>query len=93
MKKMVSDFLSTRPKQQVSTVATWELDDLGSVFLGLLMLSGSEPKATLPESNLVATESALGWEDLGEFQGPVDEASAALSDLLSWLSFLVGEWR
>lgn len=47
------------------------------------MLSGSEPKATLPESNLVATESALGWEDLGEFQGPVDEASAALSDLLS----------
>lgn len=65
MKKMVSDFLPTSPKQQVSTVATWELDDLGSVFLGLLTLPGSDPKASLPERHLVAAESALGWEDLG----------------------------
>lgn len=46
------------------------------------MLSGSESKTTWPESSLVATERALAWEDLGEFQGPVDEALAALSDLL-----------
>lgn len=43
-------------------------------------------------SSLVGTESALAWEDLGEFQAPADEALAMLSELPQ-LSFLVYEWR
>lgn len=44
-------------------------------------------------SSFVDTESALEWEDLGEFQGPADETLAVPNDLLPRLSFIVPEWR
>lgn len=89
MKKMVSDFLLTHPELASICCSHLRIRWPRQCFPGFIDIIRFSTKGYFAESNLVATASALVWEDLGEFQGPVDEALAVLSELLSWLSFLV----